>query len=77
MELAQVDCRGLNGLLVRRIGIALGEQGIGPNLEAGAIRSRHPQKLGNHDHRQRVSEIADQFDLGSSPSLIQQLLGEL
>src|SRR5215212_5762180 len=77
VKLTQVDRRGLNRLLVGRISVALGEQGIGPSLEAGAICGGHPQKLGDHDHRQRISEIPNQFDPGTPPSLIQQLLGEL
>jgi hypothetical protein len=71
VKLAQVDCRGFNRLLVGRIGVALGEQRIGPSLETGAIRGGHPQKLGDYDHWQRISEIPDQFDLGTPPSLIQ------
>src|SRR5215218_5206529 len=48
VKLTQVDRRGLNRLLVGRIGVALGEQRIGPSLEVGAIRGGHPQKLGDH-----------------------------
>src|SRR3954453_18718459 len=55
---------GLGGdVLLSGSGVELGDDRLGPGVEAGLVLVRHPELLADHRDRQGVGEVVDEVDL--------------